>query len=519
VRARWLIGCVAAVALLLVFIPSAAAQTTIAWQPSHQDDTGYAGWHEYLICKDIYDRTVAQLPPFTNILAWETTMGLWGTNNGGGTNRKAFDSEIAQANAADADVFISVHINGNSPSGFTGFYFSGDAASARHASSLMRSVAATMNMPYLGTVGMDFYSLNPVRNKAPVRLLLELGDNVRDRVLLSSVEGRQKIADALAKAVAGEWVQRVTPCCALRGLDRYDTAIKLSQAAFPTVLPAGSGLVLAPGETFPEALCGAPLAAAYGGPVLLCPKAGLNNAVRTELQRLAPQTVVVIGLSNTVVGQVRAALPTSDVQAINGTGPTASIVYDMSRKVANALAAKVGTGGKMTGATAIITPGDKYPDALGVSPLACAMKWPIILTPSTSNTLHTSAAGALTDLGITQAIKVGTYVTLPAGVAYRAGLNGTDRYDTNAKVANWAKTNAGLTFTHFGVTTGQNFPDALASGSYLAKDGGILLLSPLGGPLPPTAAALITADRAAVQHVTFIACIEPVIGQVKTVLP
>ena len=52
----------------------------------------------------------------------------------------------------------------------------------------------------------------------------------------------------------------------LRGTDRYDTAVKVSRAAFAEPLPADSGLVLAPGETFPEALCGAPLAAAYGGP-------------------------------------------------------------------------------------------------------------------------------------------------------------------------------------------------------------------------------------------------------------
>ena len=78
----------------------------------------------------------------------------------------------------------------------------------------------------------------------------------------------------------------------LRGTDRYDTAIKMSQAMFPGALPPDSGLVLAPGETYQEALCGAPLAAAYGGPVLLTPSVGLNNAVRSEIIRLAPKYVV-----------------------------------------------------------------------------------------------------------------------------------------------------------------------------------------------------------------------------------
>ena len=111
----------------------------------------------------------------------------------------------------------------------------------------------------------------------------------------------------------------------------------------------------------------------------------------------------------------------------------------------------------------------------------------------------------------------------PTQVIYRvtglANLSGTDRYVTNANVANWAQAHAGLTFTHTGIAAGDKFPDALASGPYLAKDHGTLLLSPLFGPLPPVIGAIITSNQAAVQHVTFIACIEPVIGQVKALLP
>ena len=77
----------------------------------------------------------------------------------------------------------------------------------------------------------------------------------------------------------------------IRGTHRYHTAQLISQAMFPAALPAGAGVVVAPGETFQEALCGAPLAAAYGGPVLLTPASGLENGTRAELQRLAPTYV------------------------------------------------------------------------------------------------------------------------------------------------------------------------------------------------------------------------------------
>jgi hypothetical protein len=179
----------------------------------------------------------------------------------------------------------------------------------------------------------------------------------------------------------------------------------------------------------------------------------------------------------------------------------------------------------MSGATAVITVGTNFPDAIGVAPLACGKLWPIILTDSAgSAALHASAAGALADLGITKAIKVGTYATLPAGVTGLANLSGGDRYVTNRNVVAWALANTTLTCAHIGVTTGEKFPDALAAGPYLQHldddpNDGLLFLSPLAGPLPQTIKNEIYAHRADVAKVSFIACIEPVISLVKALLP
>ncbi len=136
----------------------------------------------------------------------------------------------------------------------------------------------------------------------------------------------------------------------LRGTDRFDTAVRISRDMFSSALPAGSGLVLAPGETFPEALCGAPLAAAYGGPVLLTPVSGLRSTVCDEIVRLAPEHVVCIGLSEAIAAAVQAALPGASVTTIRGDGGN---VYDMSYKVAIALGQKVGD---LSGATAVSHP-------------------------------------------------------------------------------------------------------------------------------------------------------------------
>jgi hypothetical protein len=193
----------------------------------------------------------------------------------------------------------------------------------------------------------------------------------------------------------------------------------------------------------------------------------------------------------------------------------------MSYQVAAALAERLQDQGQDPAACcAIVTIGTNFPDAISVSSLASARRWPILLTHAPDGSaLDPYAAQAMAELGITKAIKVGTYATLPPGVAGLANLSGSDRYQTNRHLIDWARAYGGLGFAHTGLATGDKFPDALASGPYLAKDNGILLLSPLTGPLPTVIGGVITANAADVHHFTFIACIEPVISQVKALLP
>jgi N-acetylmuramoyl-L-alanine amidase len=178
---------------------SSAARTTtmvIAWNPSHQDDTGADGWHEYAVCGDIAKRTMALLSDFTNVLCWDTSAGLSSKSS------TALKSECDKANAANAQIFIAIHVNGGAGSGFTGDYYAGDTASGKFGEAVLKSAGATMGMTfYYVKPRSDLYVLNPAHNKAPIRVLLELGDNVADRALLTSAEGRQKLATALAKAV------------------------------------------------------------------------------------------------------------------------------------------------------------------------------------------------------------------------------------------------------------------------------------------------------------------------------
>ena len=129
-----------------------------------------------------------------------------------------------------------------------------------------------------------------------------------------------------------------------------------------------------------------------------------------------------------------------------------------------------------------------------------------------------SAAAALTDLGITKAPKLGTYATLPLGVTGVGNLSGDNRYFTNLNVANWAKDNAGLTFARLGIATGDKFPDALASGPYLAQNGGLLLLT-RPSLVPTTISETMLANGPEVQRISFIGIAPTTIWQLFLFLP
>ncbi len=187
---------------MIVSAAPARRTTIIAWQSSHQADTG-ADWQEYVICGDIVDRTIALLPGFTHVKAWETGMGLSGSNGyrPQPKNTPAFDSEIVQANKASATVFISVHNDGGAPSGILGMCMPGDGVSRTLAERLKAALVSATKLPDRGMREERLYSLEPGRNKSGTRLLLEIGDNKADRAFLLNEANRQAIAVALADSL------------------------------------------------------------------------------------------------------------------------------------------------------------------------------------------------------------------------------------------------------------------------------------------------------------------------------
>jgi putative cell wall-binding protein len=324
--------------------------------------------------------------------------------------------------------------------------------------------------------------------------------------LLGAVALAATILLALLMLVAPNAALAAPEYKGISGSDRYQTAIQVSQEGFA---PGVEAVVLATGENYPDALSAAPLAAAYGGPVLLTHSAVFDETIRAEVARLQPGKIFLVGLVESVVAQIAAAFPdlaTSDGIIIL----TGADRYDTARLVAEQVKVKLGA---VTGV--VIAPGDSFADALSAAPLAAVKGWPILLTPG-DGPVPDVTLRAVTALGVTEGLAVGTYVDPGIPELTLTHLVGSDRYDTSAKVAEYAAAE-GLSYAHLAVVTGDNFPDALAAGPYLARDGGIVLLVQ-SKSVPAPISSLLLARAGAIGAVDFIGLTPTVIGQVKLLL-
>lgn len=111
--------------------------------------------------------------------------------------------------------------------------------------------------------------------------------------------------------------------------------------------------------------------------------------------------------------------------------------------------------------------------------LAAFQGRPIFLV--TRDVLPTATRRALS--GLSGATIVGGFSAVSQGVQTQVDqvvgtvnrIAGDTRYETNYQVALAAR-NAGMSVSSIWIATGTNFPDALAAGAAVAKEGGLLLL-------------------------------------------
>lgn len=272
------------------------------------------------------------------------------------------------------------------------------------------------------------------------------------------------------------------------GEDRYATAIAVSQLNFPTGAPS---VVLVSGESYEHGICVPPLAAAYGGPVLLMPPSGLRGDLESELRMLDPVQVFLVGVpkAKTTASRLREILDKPQVTTITGDD-----AYQTAVLIAETLAAKLETIARV-----VVVPSDDFVEAVAVGPLASAHKWPLVLTRRDAK-LPARVTSFLEQTGVTSALIVGTQTKL--SLATVETINETDPFTTAAAVVSYASRN-GLSFAHTCIASGDSFADALVASACLAQDNGILLLAK-NGELPTGFASLFETNRSEIRTLDII---------------
>jgi cell wall-associated protease len=224
------------------------------------------------------------------------------------------------------------------------------------------------------------------------------------------VGGATAVSDSVASAIGkrGPSVTRVA------GVDRYETAelVALRVKALEGGSVPSATVVVASGETFPDALSASPMAAAAGYPILLTRGSTLPTATTRALDELQAQKTLLVGGPAAVSDAVASLLPSAT--RLGGADR-----YATSRAIADAAFASGILGradlGLATGAT--------FPDALAGGVLMARRNGAMVLAQS-SPTFDTWVAGIGDSCTRLDVFGSDTVVTLPFATHVLSKLRG-----------------------------------------------------------------------------------------------
>ena len=259
------------------------------------------------------------------------------------------------------------------------------------------------------------------------------------------------------------------------GSDRYDTANIISRGGWTQ---AGT-VIVASGESYPDALAGAPLAKALNAPILLTGKTAISRKTLDQISSLGASDAVILGGTAAVSEAVEASLKSnglnvSRIYGVNRNATAAEIAYKVTELSGQASEGKA--------ENVFLVSNVNFADALSVSPVAAIKQYPILYL-SADGTIPTETMDALSNIGAKHVTIIGG----PAAINTKAedGLRmlgigseriyGNDRYLTSVKVYESFK--ATFSSPDIAIATGKNFPDALAGAAFAAsKDVPIFLV-------------------------------------------
>lgn len=252
------------------------------------------------------------------------------------------------------------------------------------------------------------------------------------------------------------------------GESRYETAVDISSKNWFE----SYNVVLARGDSFPDALAGAVLANSAvvgGGPLLLTESKRLRPEVLAEMKRLNASSVFILGGTGAISADVEQELVDNGIQ-----------VFRIQGKDRYETAANISTTAIENSSKAFLASGTSFADALSISSYAAANGIPLMLTDP--KRLPAPTLDALQRLGVTEVTLVGGESAVSAGISSeltKAGytvnrLSGSDRFQTNIDILNSLQFN----MDKMVIATGMSFPDALAGSVLAARENNPIVLVP-----------------------------------------
>ena len=150
------------------------------------------------------------------------------------------------------------------------------------------------------------------------------------------------------------------------GYDRYDTNALIAQGL---VSAKNTPIVIASGESFPDALSISSIASSHGYPILLTAKDSLSQGIIRYISSVQPSEVYIVGGTSVVSDAVQASITALTPATI--TRLAGNDRFDTSEKILSAFS--------LTPKTVYIASGINFPDALAGSALAAVTGDPIVL--------------------------------------------------------------------------------------------------------------------------------------------
>lgn len=262
----------------------------------------------------------------------------------------------------------------------------------------------------------------------------------------------------------------------LAGSDRYATAAKIAQQAYPS---GSYSVVLTTGASYADSLAAVPLAQSLNSPIILTDPTTLSSAALSEIQRLKAKSVFIVGGTGAVSSGIESTLKNKGYN-----------VFRIGQSTRYSTAAYVAMNTdyvrKKTPSEVFFVSADGYADSLALGNIA-AVRGAVMLYINKNGTLDSvtqkyldSIKGNLKNVyivGGTGVISSNAEKNLKSyGTVKRIG--GSNRYSTCLMLNNqFASSVAGRSVC---LTTGLNYPDALAGGVLAANCNAPILLVDTG---------------------------------------